>query len=216
MPWMSASWKASEPIAPLGTWPVIATIATESMYASAIGVTRLVAPGPDVAMQTPTLPVACAYPVAAWPAPCSCRTRMWRTFESKIGSYAGRMAPPGMPNMTSTPSDSSERTSAWAPVTGSGLVAGAPAAVWPAAPVAAGATLGAWARCPAATVSGDVAGGGGRRVGCSAGVFVMTVAFGSAELRWIEDDRVGPDRRAQKSPRAGHVGSRVGRGRRTR
>ena len=71
MPWMSASWKASVPIAGRGTWPVIATIGTESMYASAIGVTRFVAPGPEVAMQTPTLPVACAYPVAAWPAPCS-------------------------------------------------------------------------------------------------------------------------------------------------
>ena len=30
------------------------------MWASANGVTRLVAPGPEVAMQTPTLPVACA------------------------------------------------------------------------------------------------------------------------------------------------------------
>ena len=30
------------------------------MFASAIGVTRLVAPGPEVAMQTPTWPVACA------------------------------------------------------------------------------------------------------------------------------------------------------------
>ena len=30
------------------------------MYASAMGVTRFVAPGPDVAMQTPTLPVAWA------------------------------------------------------------------------------------------------------------------------------------------------------------
>ena len=39
---------------------MIATIGTESMYASAIGVTRFVAPGPDVAMQTPTLPVAAA------------------------------------------------------------------------------------------------------------------------------------------------------------
>ena len=37
---------------------MIATIGTESMYASAIGVTRLVAPGPEVAMQTPTRPVA--------------------------------------------------------------------------------------------------------------------------------------------------------------
>ncbi len=71
MPQMSASWKASVPIALEATWPVIATSGTESMWASAIGVTRLVAPGPEVAMQTPTLPVACAYPVAAWPAPCS-------------------------------------------------------------------------------------------------------------------------------------------------
>src|SRR4029078_12515598 len=101
------------------------------MYASAIGVTRFVAPGPDVAMQTPTLPVAWAYPVAAWPAPCSWRTRMWRTFEWKMGSYAGRIAPPGMPNMTSTPRDSSERTRAWAPVTGSDFTTGAAAALVP-------------------------------------------------------------------------------------
>ena len=80
MPRMSASWKASVPMAALATWPVIATIGTESMCASAIGVTRLVAPGPDVAMQTPTLPVTIAYPSAACPAPCSCRTRMCRTF----------------------------------------------------------------------------------------------------------------------------------------
>ncbi len=56
MPRMSASWKASVPIAVEETWPVIATIGTESMNASAMPVTRLVAPGPDVAMQTPTLP----------------------------------------------------------------------------------------------------------------------------------------------------------------
>ncbi len=31
MPQMSASWNASVPMAPLGTWPVIATIGTESM-----------------------------------------------------------------------------------------------------------------------------------------------------------------------------------------
>ena len=60
IPEMSASWNPSVPICALATWPVIATIGTESMYASAIGVTRLVAPGPDVAMHTPTLPVACA------------------------------------------------------------------------------------------------------------------------------------------------------------
>ena len=87
MPVMSASWNASVPISGLDTWPVIATIGTESMWASASGVMRLVAPGPDVAMQTPTLPVACAYPVAACPAPCSWRTRTCRTFvESSSGS----------------------------------------------------------------------------------------------------------------------------------
>ena len=60
MPVMSASWNASVPISARLCWPVIATTGIESMWASAIGVTRLVAPGPDVAMQTPTLPVACA------------------------------------------------------------------------------------------------------------------------------------------------------------
>src|SRR4051812_16882031 len=37
-------------------------------------------------------------------APCSCRTRMWRIGKSSIASYAGRMAPPGYPKTTSTPS----------------------------------------------------------------------------------------------------------------
>ena len=60
MPRMSASWKASVPIAALGTWPVTATMGTESRKASAIGVTRFVAPGPLVAMHTPTRPVAWA------------------------------------------------------------------------------------------------------------------------------------------------------------
>ncbi len=36
----------------------MATIGTESILASASGVTRFVAPGPLVAMHTPTLPVA--------------------------------------------------------------------------------------------------------------------------------------------------------------
>ena len=43
-----------------GTFPVIATIGTESRYAVAIPVTRLVAPGPEVAITTPTFPVALA------------------------------------------------------------------------------------------------------------------------------------------------------------
>ncbi len=60
MPTMSASWNASVPIRVENTWPVIATIGIESMYASAIAVTRLVAPGPEVAIVTPTLPDAVA------------------------------------------------------------------------------------------------------------------------------------------------------------
>ena len=48
------------PITVENTWPVIATSGTESMCASAIAVTRFVAPGPLVAMHTPTPPVAAA------------------------------------------------------------------------------------------------------------------------------------------------------------
>src|ERR1700674_1751628 len=62
----------------------------------------LVAPGPLVTMATPGRPVTWAYPSAMWPAPCSWRTRMCRIDESRIGSYTGRMAPPGRPNITST------------------------------------------------------------------------------------------------------------------
>ena len=55
---MSASWKASVPMTDCATWPVIATSGTESRFAVAIPVRRFVAPGPDVAMQTPGLPPA--------------------------------------------------------------------------------------------------------------------------------------------------------------
>src|SRR5438093_1641632 len=92
------------------------TMGTESMYASHNGVTMLVAAGPLVTMATPGRPVACAYPLAMWPAPCSWRTRMWRIDESMSGSYTGRIAPPGRPNMTSTCSISRLLMRAWAPV----------------------------------------------------------------------------------------------------
>ena len=75
MPVMSASWKASVPMSAVETLAVTATSGTESMYASAMGVTRFVAPGPEVPMQTPTLPVAWAKPSAAWPPTCSWRMR---------------------------------------------------------------------------------------------------------------------------------------------
>ena len=57
MPVMSASWKPSRPISQLTTAPVMQTSGTESIQALAMPVTRFVAPGPEVAQQTPALPV---------------------------------------------------------------------------------------------------------------------------------------------------------------
>ena len=54
---MSVSWKASLPMNSLATWPEITTMGVESMYAVAIPVTALVAPGPEVTRTTPGLPV---------------------------------------------------------------------------------------------------------------------------------------------------------------
>ena len=45
MPVTSASWKPSVPIRSVRTWPVMNTVGTESIIASAIAVTRFVAPG---------------------------------------------------------------------------------------------------------------------------------------------------------------------------
>ena len=58
IPVMSHSWKASVPISIVRTCPVMQTSGVESIHASAIGVTRFVAPGPEVAMATPTRPEA--------------------------------------------------------------------------------------------------------------------------------------------------------------
>ena len=57
-PVMSVSWNPSLPISLLPTWPVMQTIGTESIIAVAMPVTMLVAPGPEVAMATPTFPLA--------------------------------------------------------------------------------------------------------------------------------------------------------------
>ena len=60
MPVTSASWKPSVPIRSVRTWPVMNTVGTLSIIASAMAVTRFVAPGPEVASATPTLPEAFA------------------------------------------------------------------------------------------------------------------------------------------------------------
>ncbi len=51
-------WNASEPRTLLLTWPVMQTTGDESSMAVAMPVTMFVAPGPDVAMATPTPPLA--------------------------------------------------------------------------------------------------------------------------------------------------------------
>src|SRR5882757_2699722 len=56
IPMTSASWKASEPMAEVATWPQNTTRGTPSERASCIGVTTLVAPGPEVTRMTPGLP----------------------------------------------------------------------------------------------------------------------------------------------------------------
>ena len=58
MPITSASWKAFVPRSVVLTWPVMNSVGTESICASAIAVTRFVAPGPEVPMATPIRPVA--------------------------------------------------------------------------------------------------------------------------------------------------------------
>ena len=68
----------ARPMSEQATLPVMATMGMLSSRASAIVVTRFVAPGPLVAMQTPTFPVDRAYPWAANPPPCSWRGRMTR------------------------------------------------------------------------------------------------------------------------------------------
>ena len=92
------------------------TSGTESIFASAMPVTRLVAPGPLVAIATPVFPVARAYPSAANTAPCSCRVRMCRTPLPFSASYSGMIAPPGYPNTRSTPSARKQRKTMSAPL----------------------------------------------------------------------------------------------------
>jgi hypothetical protein len=117
MPMMSLSWKASVPITAVATCPVMATIGIESMWASAIPVIRFVAPGPEVAMHTPALPVARAMPCAANAAACSCRTiTCFSRGNFGNASYTGMIAPPVYPNRYVTPSFTRDRHISSAPV----------------------------------------------------------------------------------------------------
>ena len=58
MPITSASWKAFVPRSVVFTWPVMNSVGVRSIWASAMAVTKFVAPGPDVPSATPGLPDA--------------------------------------------------------------------------------------------------------------------------------------------------------------
>ncbi len=76
MPTISISWNASLPIMGEPTCPEITTSGIESLYAVAMPVIALVAPGPEVTSATPTLPLTRAYASAAWTAACSWRAKI--------------------------------------------------------------------------------------------------------------------------------------------
>ena len=123
MPTVSHSWNASVPIAVVGTWPVIATIGIESMYASHSGVTMFVAAGPlrhhGDAGAAGDVGVALGHVAGALLV--AHEDVADRRVEQRV--VGGRMHPPGRPNMTSTASCSSDLMRAWAPVI---FMAGAP------------------------------------------------------------------------------------------
>ena len=58
----SHSWNASVPRRWVPTCPAITTTGVESIIASAMPVTTLVAPGPEVTVITPGMPFDLAYP----------------------------------------------------------------------------------------------------------------------------------------------------------
>jgi len=74
---MSASWKPSRPMRCVGTCAREGDDGRRVHHRVGEAVRRFVAPGPDVAMQTPGRPVARAYPSAAWAPLCSCLIRRW-------------------------------------------------------------------------------------------------------------------------------------------
>ncbi len=117
---MGVSWKASVPMKRRGTCPVMATNGTLSSSASAKPVTRLVAPGPEVAIHTPTRPEALAYPSAAKISPCSCRHRTFLITSDLVKAWwISIEAPPGYANRVLTPSLSRASTKMSLPFLGS-------------------------------------------------------------------------------------------------
>jgi hypothetical protein len=85
--------------------PVIASTGAWSSFASYKPLSRWMAPGPEVATQTPNRPVALAYPVAMNAAASSWCTRMNRSLSRRRRNPSIRplMPSPGRPKTVSTP-----------------------------------------------------------------------------------------------------------------
>ena len=117
MPVMSHSWKASVPIRCERTWPVMQTSGVESIQASAIGVTRFVAPGPgrrDRDADPPGRARVALAPCGRRPARGG-RARAARSCRARSRRRSAGSRRPGCRTSTSTPSASSERRIASAP-----------------------------------------------------------------------------------------------------
>ena len=92
------------------TWAEMATRGVELVVASATPSSRLIAPGPSVAEQTPARPVSRPYVSAMNDAACSCRTSTYRIDDRDSASTRWMFSSPGMPKTYSTPSFSRLRT----------------------------------------------------------------------------------------------------------
>ena len=106
----SMYWCDSLCIRSRSPWPVIATSGERSRNASAIAVTRFVAPGPSVPRQTPARCVSRPYMSAMYAPPCSWRTGTKETLERSSDSLRSSVSSPGMPNTYLTPSASRHST----------------------------------------------------------------------------------------------------------
>ena len=93
----STTWWLSLCRRVVGAWPAIATRGAPSMLASAMPVTRLVAPGPKVERQTPARPVSRPQTSAMKAAPCSCRVVTNSMLLLRRASITSRFSSPGMP-----------------------------------------------------------------------------------------------------------------------
>ncbi len=108
---LSTSWKKSLPISSLGTCPQIASTGACDFFASYRPLSRWIAPGPTVPMQTPRRPVSWACALTANAAASSWRTPIHSMRSSvRIASVTGFSASPTTPQTWVTPWSASAAT----------------------------------------------------------------------------------------------------------